>query len=36
MLFRGGVTAEEVDPAAVELAGVMGPDADKLVPGVEK
>lgn len=34
MLFGGGVTAEEVEPAAAELPGVIGPDADgdKLVP----
>lgn len=36
VLFGGGVTAEEAEPAAVELAGVIGPDADgdKLVPWV--
>lgn len=38
VLLGGGVTAEEVEPAAVELPGVIGPDAegDKLVPEVQK
>lgn len=38
VLLGGGVTPEEVEPAAVELAGVIGPDADGdiLVPEVQK
>lgn len=38
VLFGGGVAAEEVEPAAVELPGVIAPDADgdKLVPEAQK
>lgn len=38
VLLGGGVTTEEVEPAAVELPGVIGPDADgdKLVPEAQK
>lgn len=38
VLLGGGVTTEDVEPAAVELPGVIGPDADgdKLVPEAQK
>lgn len=38
MLLGEGVTTKEVEPAAVELPGVIGPDVDgdKVVPEAQK